>query len=165
MKRLLTISVLTAVAVGVFLGACMAVSGKEVTISAEGIKVVAPENPQPESSMQNSGTTGFMLGKNVATYDAEQIVRILDAVEADARSAKAIFPGVYLPDHHEVWNNADTGEKFRMSVHMPYVSLGENNSCRNFTIVSAVDGVLDHLRGLACPESDGKWSFHNSTIQ
>ncbi|HML29677.1 MAG TPA: hypothetical protein PKE16_12720 [Hyphomicrobium sp.] len=162
MKRLLTITTMIAVAIGVFLGACMAVSGNEVVISAEGLRTIAPSNPQSEPPSLNPDATGSMLGKNVTPHDAEQIVRILSAADAEARSMKAVFPGVFLPHHQETWKNDATGTTYRMSVHMPAVMLGEKDTCRYFTLENTAGGVYTHLSSLACPEPEG-WSFHNAT--
>jgi hypothetical protein len=104
-----------------------------------------------------------MLGKDVTSHDAEQVVRILNEADKDARAAKAIFPGVFLPDHYEMWKNDATGATHKMSVHMPSVKFGGQDSCRNFTLVSAVGGAYAQFKGVACPEPGEKWSLHNST--
>lgn len=165
MKRLLIITALAAMAIGIFLGTCAVLAGNNVAITADGMRVINPDGPQPEPPFLTANGTGSMLGKDITMHDADHVRRILSTAPvaaADVVEMVAANPGIFVPHYQEGWRNDITGVTYKMGIHTLPVTLGENDMCRNFTLEGALGSATDHLSGLACPEPEG-WSFHNAT--
>ena len=55
-----------------------------------------------------------------------------------------------------VWQNPDTGSRYKMVPTRTYTS-ASNQNCRDYTTWAVIDGYEEQVHGTACRQSDGSW--------
>lgn len=103
-------------------------------------------------SVTRGSFVGLLIGAAIGAAIGADIGRQMD--EADRREAAWALEHQRSGEPH-IWRNPDTGVEYEMTPQPPRD--GPDGPCRDFVVLTYLDGEPTEVHGTACRDPDGNW--------
>jgi surface antigen len=140
------LSMLLLAAAALSLGPACATQEQTGAVAGAGVGAAAG------NALTRGSLVGTLLGAAVGAAVGSDIGRQLD--EADRREAAHALETYPTGEEYD-WVNPDTGRRYEVTPTRTFE--GQHGPCRDFVLLTSMDGEPAEIRGTACRTPDGTW--------